>query len=764
MTAHSTTGFNLGVATHYGQGGPYGATARADLDAVAASFVRGGLNWHRVENKAGQYDFSDQRSNYLDWVLAKGGDPILTLLPQGNPNYQHGKWAASDEAIEGFANYVLAVLDRFPDLKKIEIGNEYNGKSSAFVSGEAATDNLPFKAELFTRLLKGVSDKIGAAHPDVEIIGGGLHSVPTGFVQHLIDAGAFKYMDTLSFHPYGLTPEAAGEALDVLNSVLDKLPASERPSLMVTEFGQSSLVGPEGADANYLVKMTAELASHGVDSAAWYALYDEDGSSHAEMGLYDKVGVTNRVATAYKHLQTLVGDGGPIQRVETDGTLRVYDLGEGVSAVWGAPQALTLTGNGISVRDVYGQVIEQPKFLDGQVIFVEGQDVTIQGHGAIADSFLEFDLQQSGAGGWSQLLEKVNGRGAVMETLEIMGGQERSNEIWNPFLGSGWARPFRMDQVEVLGADFSRNSRDDRNPVDRYVAEQSGPVDIVASYSVAKASADGIAVSVRLNGTEIDRLVTRDMGELTLRGIDLEKGDTVDFVVEDNGNAKGDLTTRHIRLFEHDAGRSDEDLRVLHVNSDNINGNEVEVKSEPYAVELMPVAPEIPEMSEVFGSKANDRLSGTAEDDRILARDGNDFVSAGKGDDFVFGGDGKDTLRGRGGDDWLDAGAGNDRVFGDLGRDTMMLGAGDDWFRADMGRNGEKYADVFVLDVLNNGDDIIHDFSREDRIDLRGADYDIEFRGNRDRSTVVEIEDGGRIFLQAFSRADYEAMNGDIFL
>ncbi|GAD55964.1 hypothetical protein MBELCI_2016 [Limimaricola cinnabarinus LL-001] len=94
----------------------------------------------------------------------------------------------------------------------------------------------------------------------------------------------------------------------------------------------------------------------------------------------------------------------------------------------------------------------------------------------------------------------------------------------------------------------------------------------------------------------------------------------------------------------------------------------------------------------------------------------------------------------------------------------MMLGAGDDWFRADMGRNGEKYADVFVLDVLNNGDDIIHDFSREDRIDLRGADYDIEFRGNRDRSTVVEIEDGGRIFLQAFSRADYEAMNGDIFL
>ncbi|MGX9857175.1 hypothetical protein ACR03S_17365 (plasmid) [Limimaricola variabilis] len=765
MTFQSGSHFTLGVATRYGQGGRYDDAPGSDLAMIEADFIRDGLNWHRVEATPGFYDFSDPRSRYLDEVLASGGDPILTLLPQGNPNYQGGKWASDAAAIDGFADFVVAVLDRFPGLGRIEIGNEFNSLSTQFVSGEAASGSLADKAALLTRLLQAVSDKVGESHPEVQIIGAGLHSMPTGFVQHLADAGAFAHMDALSFHPYGLSAEAASEALDALDAVLDRLPADQRPALLVTEFGQSALVGGAAAKAAHLVKMTAALASHGVDSAAWYSLYDEDRSAHPEMGLFDRVQAPNDTAATFAHLQTML-ETGSARRVEADGTLRVYELDPGKFVIWGAPQALRLSGEDIVVHDLFGRKIATPDRIGVEPIFVEASGLAVQGGGAIADSHLEFDLQQSGDGGWSQHIEKVTARGSSIEQVEIMGGQERADESWNPYLGSRWTRPLRIDAAELRGADFSRNSRDDRNPVDRYVAEADGPVDIAASYAVGAKSADGIAVSVRLNGVELQRVVIEGAGDVTLRGLMLREGDRLDFVVEDNGNADGDVARRHIRLFEAEADRSEAELRALHRNSDIIDGNEMATPSASPSPSPTPVTGfgETPVGAELRGTDADDRLSGSQAADIIRALAGDDVISAGRGDDFVFGGAGHDVLKGRGGDDRLDGGDGDDRLYGDIGADVLLLGLGDDWLRGDMGRSGPRHADIFVLDVIENGRDVIHDFSAEDRIDLRGASYEVGFLGSSGRSTLIDIEGGGQIVLQAFSRSEYDALDGDIFL
>lgn len=108
-----------------------------------------------------------------------------------------------------------------------------------------------------------------------------------------------------------------------------------------------------------------------------------------------------------------------------------------------------------------------------------------------------------------------------------------------------------------------------------------------------------------------------------------------------------------------------------------------------------------PGVTDVKGSRYNDRLAGDENDNELEGGPGNDSIygGTGGGDDTLLGGDGNDRLYGGIGDDALDGGVGNDRLSGGSGDDTLRGGAGNDEFYGGTGddelRGGPGYDRLF---------------------------------------------------------------------
>lgn len=89
-------------------------------------------------------------------------------------------------------------------------------------------------------------------------------------------------------------------------------------------------------------------------------------------------------------------------------------------------------------------------------------------------------------------------------------------------------------------------------------------------------------------------------------------------------------------------------------------------------------------LNPIYGTDKRERLYGTNENDYIDGRKGDDRLSGLVGDDLIVGGQGNDVI---------DGGSGDDELWGDEGYDTFVFRRG-------------------------YGQDMIYDFSKEDKIDI----------------------------------------------
>ena len=97
-----------------------------------------------------------------------------------------------------------------------------------------------------------------------------------------------------------------------------------------------------------------------------------------------------------------------------------------------------------------------------------------------------------------------------------------------------------------------------------------------------------------------------------------------------------------------------------------------------------------------LGTRASNRLDGTAGGDAIFGR---------RGDDTILGGDRDDCLSGQEGDDTLFGGEDADTLFGDAGADILDGGPGDDDL-ARGGRGPDRITDAEEV-IAGSGDDHI---------------------------------------------------------
>ncbi|MCA0994798.1 hypothetical protein [Alloyangia pacifica] len=672
---------DLSVATHFGHGGTYGARKADALLAMikdsGATGIRDSISWARVESSPGVYDFSSFRESFPNLLEDNGLGVTLTLSPHGNPLYDDGETVTSAEGIAAFANFVSALLDEFPSVERVVIGNEFNGLNDSFVSGTAASMSVPKRAEYYTDILEGVYEAVSDSHADVQIGGGALHSVATGYVEALIDAGAFAYMDTLDLHPYGQDPVEVGTSLAHLNTLLDALPEDQRPDIVVTEFGTSADSDDPLSNAAYLAKMVAVMAANGVSEAAWYALLDEDLSNTPDMGLYDSIAEANDMLSGFRFVAALLEGDGAVQKLEVGAGIEAYSFNDGTIIAWGSFQDVSISGTGLVFRDAGGSVIDAPTSLDDDPIYIQGTDIEVstpQAEGVLlADSFYDWDLSGDPEGPWSYHMLKIQNGVERESILNVMEGQSRMGEQWNPYLGDGWARPFFMTADTLLPVAFATDGSNDRAALERYTSEADGPVDIVASWSVSSASEDGVIVELRLNGETLTTLPVTETSALVLRALEVQSGDQLDFIVHDGATSSGDATTRHIRILTADSSKSTETLLQEHIANDQIEGD-VDAGS-TQVIDLRAEAPDaggsegdITESSDIEDADFSEvprQREGTDGDDLLVDFDGSDARLTGlAGDDTLFGLDGDDILKGGAGADVF--------VFTkDGGRDTV---------------------------------------------------------------------------------------------
>jgi len=99
---------------------------------------------------------------------------------------------------------------------------------------------------------------------------------------------------------------------------------------------------------------------------------------------------------------------------------------------------------------------------------------------------------------------------------------------------------------------------------------------------------------------------------------------------------------------------------------------------------------------------------------RVFGRKGNDVVSVTRRENVLYGNGGSDTLTGGVRRDVLYGGPGGDVLNGNIGRDIIVGGGGNDTLTGSSGQ------DMFVYDTVNQGTDLIKDFTPAlDVLDLR---------------------------------------------
>jgi len=137
------------------------------------------------------------------------------------------------------------------------------------------------------------------------------------------------------------------------------------------------------------------------------------------------------------------------------------------------------------------------------------------------------------------------------------------------------------------------------------------------------------------------------------------------------------------------------------------------------------------------GGSGNDTLNGNSGEDQLHGDSGADVLNGHSGNDALYGDDGRDRLIGGGGNDHLDGGAHNDKVYGGSGNDTLLGGSGNDYLTGGSGNDtlnggagkdklvGGSGADTFVFDfgAGDIGFDRVYDYGTDDFLMFKASGY-----------------------------------------
>lgn len=193
------------------------------LAVLGAKWARCQTGWNRCELIKGEYDFI-WLDEIVDNLLKVGVQPWLSLS-FGNKLYMPNALDAAtgfvplfygEETTCAWECFVTALTKHFKNrISHYEVWNEPNHPH--FWSPEKPS------AEQYAKLVIITSQAVKKEFPEAIIIGGAMAGFDFEFAESVLLAGAGKYIDKYTYHPYCLIPELGyGNSIDCLRALMDK--------------------------------------------------------------------------------------------------------------------------------------------------------------------------------------------------------------------------------------------------------------------------------------------------------------------------------------------------------------------------------------------------------------------------------------------------------------------------------------------------------------------------------------------------------------
>lgn len=531
----------LGVATNFGQ--HWQPAILAAARQLPVRDFRDEVYWAAVE-KNGVFSYDRMETRFPEMIAAESASMSL-LVNNGNPGYDDGQTPHSPDAIAAFARFTAKTVARFPAITSVEVGNEFN--SQDFVSGPVKADGPTARAMDDLRLLTAVHDAVKAVAPKVRILGGGVHSIPVGFLAPMFAAGAARKMDALAIHTY-TTP---AEQLVRQIAVLRQLPGMAEMPIDVTEFGEEKA----GKAPGHLLRNYCQMALSGVERAIWYDLNPRgDGMTP----LIDQAGQVTPVGRTYRMISGLM-EGKAASNAAPDPFTYACRFGQGTLVIWGAPRAVRLATAGLKVLDDTGaplapaglQLSEtDPLVITGTAPIELGRDVTLGPQRVLADSYDQYAYP-----GLPDQPQDPFDRYALMDgqrlPLETHGGQDRGSVPWTPYRGARGVFTARLMADVLLPSDYGPKKV---AIVQSYRAPKTMRVVARIALDPRWHSKDGVAFTLALNGRPLLRKIVQQAWTETTEPIALQPGDRLSFTVDPNGNDIGDTSVYRFTLLAPPSG------------------------------------------------------------------------------------------------------------------------------------------------------------------------------------------------------------------
>lgn len=186
----------FGAQTHFGQ---YRTGVDELLDLIkeaGVGWIRDEVYWSEVEKEKGVFRFPSAYDYYLRAAQARGIQ-VLLVLDFGNPAYSVAEKSGpvTDAARRAFSRYCGEVVKRYKPfgVRTYEIWNEPN--ASMFWKPQPNPED-------YSRLLEAAFRSCKDADPDATVLGCSTAGTDLDFIGRVLNAGGYRSMDGISFHPY----------------------------------------------------------------------------------------------------------------------------------------------------------------------------------------------------------------------------------------------------------------------------------------------------------------------------------------------------------------------------------------------------------------------------------------------------------------------------------------------------------------------------------------------------------------------------------
>lgn len=353
----------FGVSTHFGQSW----SAETVLPAVARAgitFYRDEMYWGGVEPQQGQLAIPDRFRDYVARGKALGLQPLIIADYTNKAWEPDGNFPLTAQSRAAYARYARFLVQQLPDVRYVEIWNEWCGGCGMGGRRGTAADYAP----LFVESARAVRE----ASPQATVVGIGGEGDGREFAA-MMSGGAGAAMDAFSIHPY-MYPGLPGQVFrnHLQKAAADAQAAAGKPvPLWITEIGWPTNTSGNGSSflhqARCLVRMMVIALSSGTEKVVWYDFLD-DGDTLAynehNFGLVHNPAYSLAPKPAYVAYAHLIGllSGRKLQRQELtpEGLWRTVYEGGGarVTVLWAAEQGQQLVvplAVGERAEDLFGR-------------------------------------------------------------------------------------------------------------------------------------------------------------------------------------------------------------------------------------------------------------------------------------------------------------------------------------------------------------------------------------------------------------------------